>query len=200
MGSADASRPVDIEVAQPGPLSTDSAATIELPQPSTLGAAQVGSGFPRAAEGAMSQLIAIDRAAIESVSVVTAQDVITAWAADGGPTARDWSGVVAVRTLLEGAGLPANGASALTVQLEPAMGKIVESGSDSTTVCVDFILTASVQGAQSDRIAVADCQHMAWQTDRWMIATGPEAEPMPSLWPGTQESINAGYQWLEVLP
>ena len=68
------------------------------------------------------------------------------------------------------------------------------------TVCVDFILTASVRGGQPDRIAVADCQRMTWQDGRWVIAPGPEAPPTPSLWPGSQASYDVGYQWLEVEP
>ena len=71
-----------------------------LPQPRSLGAAQVATGFPRTAEGAFAQLIAIDQRAIQSASVVTAQAVIEAWAAPGGPTAESWSGVEAVRALL----------------------------------------------------------------------------------------------------
>lgn len=189
-----------IDGAQPGPLSTESTGRIKLPQPSTLGASQVGTAFPQSAEGALAQLIAIDRRAIESASVVTAQDVIAAWAAPGGPTAQNWSGVAAVRTLLEAAGLPANGSTELAIVLDPAMGLIQDADAETATVCVDFILTATVAGNQSDRVAVADCQRMAWSGDRWVIAPGAEAPPTPSLWPGTQASYDVGYQWLAVLP
>ena len=71
----------------------------------------------------------------------------------------------------------------------------------TTTVCVDFVLASpSVGGASRARIAVADCQRMVWHRDRWIIAPGAEAAPTPSLWPGTQASYDAGYQWLEVEP
>ena len=189
-----------MNAAQPGPLSTGQTGTIRIPQPSTLGDAQVGTGFPPSAAGALAQLIAIDRRAIESASVVTAQDVIAAWASPGGPSPESWSGVAAVRTLLEAAGLPANGSTDLAIQLEPAMGLIQGAGMGMATICVDFILTATVAGNQPERVAVADCQHLTWRADRWAIAPGAEAEPTPSLWPGTQASYDAGYQWLEVLP
>ena len=39
---------------------------------------------------------------------------------------------------------------------------------------------------------------MIWRGDRWVIAPGPEPAPTPSLWPGTQAALDAGYQWLEV--
>jgi hypothetical protein len=100
---------VPIEAARPGPLSSADPGSIPVPQPSRLGEAQVGSGFQRTSEGALGQLIAIDQRALESGSVVTAQDVISAWAAPGGPTAATWSGVAAVQRLLESAGLHGNG-------------------------------------------------------------------------------------------
>jgi hypothetical protein len=162
-----------------------------------MGETQVGTGFPKSAQGALAQLIAIDRRAIESASVVIAQDVISAWAAPDGPTPETWSGVTAVQTLLESVDLSANGSTDLAIQLDPAMGLILDQ---APTVCVDFILTATVRGGEPDRIAVADCQHMTWQVDRWVIASGEEAESTPSLWPGTQASYDVGYQWLEVEP
>lgn len=198
--NSDAAPPSSIDAAQPGSLSNGSTGTIKIPQPSTLGAAQVGTGFPQSAKGALAQLIAIDRRAIESASVVTAQDVVGAWAAPGGPSPESWSGVAAVRTLLEGARLPATGSTDLVIRLEPAMGLIQDVGVGRATVCVDFILTAGVVGNQPDRVAAADCQHMIWRGDRWAIAPGAEAALTPSLWPGTQASYNVGYQWLELLP
>lgn len=186
-----------IEGAQPGALSTGSVGSLRLQQPSSLGEAQVGTGFPPSPEGALAQLIAIDRRAIESASVVTAQDVITAWSAPGGPTAETWSGVAAIRSLLESAQLPASGATDLTIRLEPAMGLIQD---DTPTVCVDFILSVAVLGNPAYRIAVADCQRMEWVGERWLIAAGQEASPTPSLWPGSQASYDVGYQWLEIEP
>lgn len=186
-----------VDAAQPGALSKESTGAIRIPQPRSLGEAQVATGFPESTEGALGQLIAIDRRAIESGSVVTAQDVIAAWAAPGGPTSDSWSGVAAVQTLLESAGLPANGSTELAIQLEPAMGLVHDQ---APTVCVDFILSVTVRGGEPSRIAAADCQHMTWTGKRWVIAAGDEAAATPSLWPGSQASYDAGYQWLEVEP
>jgi hypothetical protein len=186
-----------VDGAQPGALSRGSTGVIHIPQPRSLGQAQVATGFPKSTEGALAQLIAIDRRAIESGSVVTAQDVIAAWAAPGGPTRDSWSGVAAVQSLLEFAGLPANGSTELAIQLEPAMGLLQD---ETPTVCVDFVLSVTVRGGEPARIAVADCQRMTWTGDRWVIAAGDEATTTPSLWPGSQASYDAGYQWLEVEP
>lgn len=198
--SAAADRPwgdSSVDGAQPGALSRGSTGVIHIPQPRSLGEAQVPTGFPSSTEGALAQLIAIDRRAIESGSVVTAQDVIVAWAAPGGPTPDSWSSVAAVQSLLESAGLPGNGSTELAIRLEPAMGLVQD---EKPTVCVDFILSVTVRGGAPARIAVADCQRMTWTGDRWVIASGDEAAATPSLWPGSQASYDAGYQWLEVEP
>ena len=80
------------------------------------------------------------------------------------------------------------------------MGLVQDTGTGTATVCIDFILTAAVVGNQPDRVAAADCQHMTWDGDRWAVASGEEAAPTPSVWPGTRASYDAGYQWLEVSP
>ncbi|MCW2764838.1 MAG: hypothetical protein JWO11_797 [Nocardioides sp.] len=190
----------DLAAAEPGPLSAAETGTLVMPQARSLGEAQVATGFPRTPEGALAQLVAIDRRALESVSVVTAQDVITVWAAAGGPTAESWSGVQAMAMLLSAAGLPADGATEIQVELRPAMGLIRESSAGGVIACVDFVLTVTPGTAQPSRIAVADCQRMVWQSRLWLIGPGTEPEGGPSLWPGTQASYDAGYQWLEVSP
>lgn len=187
-----------IEKAQPGPLAVATVPPLRIPQPGTLGVAQVGTGFPRTPEGAMAQLIAIDQRAIQSGSVVTAQDVISAWAELGGPTPETWSGVEAVTVLLEAAGLPGHGATDLQVELRPVMGFIRHQGDDAVTPCVNFVLTTKLATAPPERIAVADCQRMVWRVGRWVIGVGAEPEPSPSVWPGSQGSYDAGYRWLEV--
>jgi hypothetical protein len=185
---------------RPGPLSTDRAGTLTIPQAGTLGPAQVATGFPRTPQGALAQLIAIDKRAIESASLVTAQDVISVWATQGGPTAASWSGVKAVAILLDTAGLPANGSSELQIEMRPTMGFIRGSSSGRVTPCVDFVMVTSVLEAKPSDVAVADCQHLVWVHGRWLIGPGGEAEPAPSMWPGTQASYDAGYRWVEVAP
>jgi len=214
---------VGLDAAQPGDLSTGHTGTLRLPAATGQGPAYVPTGFPHTPAGALAQLIAIDQTAIDPASVTTAQQVITAWAARGGPTASTWSGVAAVTALLSAAGLPADGSSGLAVTLAPSMGFIKGSiGADFVIPCVDFIITTTVtgpSGTQTERIAAADCQRMTWQTDpstssrtddgtgtdaastptgRWVIGAGAEPAPAPSVWPGTADSFQAGYEWLEV--
>ena len=149
----------------------------------------------------MAQLIEIDRRALESASVLTAQRVIDAWAEPGGPSSQTWTGVQAVMRLLSAAGLPADGRGDLQRSLRPAMGLIKGSvGADFVVPCVDFVATITATGARVQRVAVADCQRMHWTGDRWRVAAGSEPAPAPSIWPGTQTSYDAGYRWLEAAP
>jgi hypothetical protein len=196
-----------LEAARPGSLSSGTTGTLQVPVPMQVGPAGVATGFPHTPEGALAQLAAIDTAALTSASVRVAQDVITEWAAPGGPTTESWSGVKAVATLLESAGMSADGAGGITIGAEPKMGFIKGTvGEDFVIPCIDLIVTATVTAAgttgQPQQVAVADCQRMVWQDDaeagRWVIGPGEEPAAAPSLWPGSQASFDAGYQWLEV--
>jgi hypothetical protein len=194
-----------LEAAQPGSnsLSSGQTGTLQIPPPIEVGPAGVATRFPHTPEGALAQLAAIDTAALTSASVPVAQDVITQWAAPGGPTTENWSGVKAVAALLESAGMSSDGSGSITIGAEPKMGFIKGTvGDDFVIPCVDFIVTATTTTGQPQQVAAADCQRMVWQEDadggRWVIGPGEEPAAAASLWPGTQESFDAGYQWLEV--
>ncbi|GAW52558.1 MULTISPECIES: hypothetical protein [unclassified Nocardioides] len=195
------------EAAQPGgDLSTGKTGTLEVPPPMAVGDVGVASGFPHTPQGALGQLAAIDSTALSSASVPVAQDVISKWAAAGGPTPESWSGVQGVAALLGSAGLSSDAQNAITISVDPKMGFIKGTvGSDFVVPCVDYIITATLPGGQAQQVATADCQRMVWQSSgsgsssgRWVIGPGKEPAPAASLWPGTQASFDAGYQWLEV--
>jgi hypothetical protein len=191
-----------LEAAQPGSLSSGKTGTLRIPASTSVGPAAVATGFPHTPEGAMAQLAAIDQAALSSASVRAAQEVIGRWAVPGGPTTETWSGVKAVAALLGSAGMSSDGSGGITIGVEPTMGVIKGTvGEDFVIPCVDFIVTATTTTGQPQQVAAADCQRMVWQDDssggRWVIGPGEEPAQAPSLWPGSQASFDAGYQWLE---
>lgn len=181
------------EEALPGPLSSRAAEVVVLPRPTAVGLAEVATGFPRTPEGALAQLAAIDVTAMQSGSMDGVRSVIAEWATTGGPTSENWSGVTGMASLLSGAGLSAAGSPQLAIVVRPVMGLIKGTvGSDFAVVCVDLEFTVSLE--RTARMAVADCQRMTWVADRWLIGPGPEPAPAPSIWPGTDAAIDAGWR------
>lgn len=181
------------EEALPGPLSSRAAQVLVLPRPSGVGPADVATGFPRTPEGALAQLAAIDVTAMQAGSMDGVRDVIAEWAAAGGPTPENWSGVTGMASLLSGAGLSAAGSPQLAIVVRPVMGLIKGTvGPDFAVVCVDLEFTVTLE--RTARRALADCQRMTWVADRWLIGPGPEPAPAPSIWPGTDAAIDAGWR------
>ena len=188
-------RPGSASDAQPSVLSTRDPGSIVLPASTTGGPAGVPAGFAHTPAGALAQLAAIDTAALDSASLGGARAVIDHWAAPGGPTAATWSGVLAMADFLSAAGLSAGKPPDLALVATPLMGLVkATDGGDWVVACVDFEVDATL--ARTARVAVADCQRMAWAGNRWMDGPGAEPAPAPSIWPGTDASIDAGYQEL----
>jgi len=181
--------------AQPSVLSTRDPGFIVLPASSTAGPVGVPAGFDHTPAGALAQLAAIDKAALDSASLAGARAVIDDWAAPGGPTAATWSGAKTMADFLTAAGLSAGKAPNLALTATPIMGLIkATDGGDWVVACVDFEVDATL--TRTARVAVADCQRMVWAGNRWVIGPGGEPSPPPSIWPGTDAAIDAGYKEL----
>ncbi|TKJ21220.1 hypothetical protein [Blastococcus sp. CCUG 61487] len=179
--------------ALPGPVSNQAAGVLELPRATGVGPADVPTGFPRTPEGALAQLAAIDVTAMQSGSMDGVRRVIAEWAVPGGPTSETWSGVDGMANLLSAAGLSGAGSPHLAIVVRPVMGLIKGTvGEHFAVVCVNFEFTVTVE--QTSRVAIADCQRMAWVGDQWVIGPGEEPAPAPSVWPGTEAAIAAGYR------
>ena len=183
----------DPDDALPGPVSRQAAGVLELPRSTGVGPADVPTGFPQTPEGSLAQLAAIDVTAMQSGSMDGLRGVIAEWTAPGGPTPETWSGVDGMASLLSAAGLSGAGSPQLAIVVRPVMGLIKGTvGQQFTVVCVNFEFTVTVE--QTSRIAIADCQRMAWVGNRWVIGPGEEPAPAPSVWPGTEAAIAAGWR------
>ena len=96
-------------------------------------------------------------------------------------------------SLLSAAGLSDAGSPQLAIVVRPAMGLIKGTVSpDFVVVCVNLEFTVTVE--RTSRIAIADCQRMAWAGDRWVVGPGAEPAPAPSVWPGTDAAVAAGWR------
>jgi hypothetical protein len=185
----------DLSKAQPSTLSTRDPGAIVLPTSTSTGPVGIPSGFPHTTEGALAQLAAIDADVLNAAGVDHARQVITGWAAPGGPTAQSWTGVQAIAGFLSAARLSPAGGSGLAIRATPLMGMVkATDGPDWAVVCVDLEVDATLKA--SGQVAVADCQRMAWNGSRWQIGPGAEPAPGPSIWPGTDAAIDAGWKTL----
>jgi len=190
--------------ALPAVLSTRDPGVIVLPAASVTGPVGVPSGFTHTPEGALAQFVAIDVDVLGVATLEHAREVIGSWAAPGGPTGQSWSAIKALASFHSAAGLSGGASPGLAMRATPMMGLVkAVDGPDWAVVCVDFEVDATM--AKTARIAAADCQRMTWHTGpaanstgvadtgRWVIAAGAEPAQPPSIWPGTDAAINAGY-------
>jgi hypothetical protein len=186
-------RSVPVSAALPAPLSIRTPGVLVIPQPTRTGPAGVPTGFPHTPEGAVAQLAAIDKAAMQPARLDAARTVIAAWAAPGGPTPESWSGVKAMADFLTAAGLSGGGSPELALVVTPLMGLIKGTvGPDFVVACVDMEFDATL--TQTLRVAVADCQRMVWDGERWIVGPGTEPALAPSVWPDTDTAIDVGYR------
>ena len=196
----------------PGPLTTDHRRSITLPAGTRIGPPASRPASRRTREGALAQLIALDRAALEALSVPRAQDVIarvggTRWTrrrvVDGGRR----PGRPALRRRQ-----PATGTTACALRADAAMGSVrptpraTPPARASKPAPSHRYTRASTRphpdhaAASSSRSPPRTASDDLATRDRWVIAAGPEPAPSPSVWPGTQAALDAGYRWLEVAP
>lgn len=96
------------------------------------------------------------------------------------------------------AGLPDTGpAPDLTVSYAITEGQIKGSADNGryTVACVLGELTVQTQ-SQTSSIGVGDCQALRWTGTDWRISPGTLAAAAPCAWPGSVESVDAGYREL----
>ena len=75
---------VDADAMRPTTPTTQLAKSIEIPEATSTGPADVPTGFPHTPEGAIGQLAVLSQTVLSSMSVSTAHHVYDAWAMPGG--------------------------------------------------------------------------------------------------------------------
>ena len=81
----------------------------------------------------------------------------------------------------------------VSVKAVPAAGLVkATDGPDWVVGCVLLDIRATI--VTTARIGFGHCERMVWHHDRWMIAPGAPPATAPSVWPGSDLAIEAGYQ------
>lgn len=165
-----------------------------LPAATTVGASGVSSGFPRTPEGAAAQLAAIEVRVLAAMSLPLATEVYRDWAMPGGVGAADWSQTCNVQSFLTHARQSSNMLDPGTlVSVTPAAIQIKGAdGPDWVVACVLLDVRAALKAEA--RMGYGTCERMQWTGDRWLIGPGAPPAPAPSTWPGSDASVEAGWQ------
>ncbi|NLI84891.1 MAG: hypothetical protein GX440_05740 [Propionibacterium sp.] len=167
---------------------------IGLPAATTVGASGVPSGYPRTPEGAAAQLAAIEVRVLSAMSLPLATEIYRDWAMPGGAGAADWSQTRNVQSFLTHARQSSNVLDPGTlISVTPAAIQIKGTdGPDWVVACV--LLDVRVALKAEARMGYGTCERMQWTGDRWLIGPGAPPAPAPSRWPGSDASVEAGWQ------
>lgn len=169
------------------------APTIVVPTATSLGPAEVPTGFDRTPEGAVGQLAAIATTVLQSMSIEQVRAVYAQWSAPDAPAVDKWALMEAVEAFLAsdaGRHVDEPGTSVVTV---PVAAQVKGSdGDDWVVACV--LLDVTVTVVTEARAAYGHCERLQWIDDRWLTAPGEPPSPAPSTWPGTELATAAGWR------
>lgn len=187
------------EDAQPHQLTSQGAGPpITLPRASTTVDGWILDGFPDTASGALAQLKALDESAMVGGDPAIYARAYRLLSLSGAPNPASTGLTSALTSFRAAGGLPETGpVSNLSVSYEVTEGLIKGStdGGRYIVACVLGDLTVQ-NGNQSAAAGLGDCQALRWTGTFWRISPGPLAAPAPCAWPGTAESVTAGYREL----
>lgn len=179
-------------------VATTPAEPIAIPNATAEGAAGVRTGFPRTPEGAVAQLAALEVRVFEAMSMPVTRGVHEAWVADGGPAFDAWELTGHVQSFLTRVGVTAGERDeSMLLAATPAAGLVKGTdGPDWVLACVLLDVQASITA--DARIGYGHCARMIWSTDRWLVGPGTPPARAPSVWPGSELAVAAGWRpWTE---
>lgn len=185
------------EAALPHELTTATAGPpIAVPRPAPIANRVISDGFPATGEGALGWLTDLNETALRGGDPATYLRAYGESALPHAPSPQG-SGLYALLTSFrERAGIrPGELKPGLTVTYEVTQGLIkgTADGGRFAVVCTLGQLSFDYQG-QSTSMGIGDCQALRWTGTVWRIAPGARAAYAASAWPGSSESVAAGYR------
>ncbi|MEU6643097.1 hypothetical protein ABZ863_11155 [Saccharomonospora sp. NPDC046836] len=187
------------DAAQPQPLTTQTAEPdIKLPPPATTVGAWIPGGFPDTPEGALAQLKVLNETALRGGDPDVYGRAYTALALRGAPPVEGSGLHTLLSRFRQSAGLSAGQLTqGLTVSYDVTHGLIKGSADVGrfTVVCTLGQLRFDYKG-HSTAFGIGDCQALRWTGTSWRIGPGSRAAYAPAAWPGSVDSVKAGYRAL----
>ncbi|MFB9686163.1 hypothetical protein [Amycolatopsis plumensis] len=185
------------EAALPHAFTTATAGPpITVPRPAPLADRVISDGFPASAEGALGWLTDFNEVALRGGDPATYLRAYVESALPHAP-APQGSGLYALLTSFrDRAGIrPGELKPGLTVTYEVTQG-LIKGTADAgrfAVVCTLGQLSFDYQG-QATSMGIGDCQALRWTGTAWRIAPGSRAAYATCAWPGSIESVTAGYR------
>ncbi|SEF36880.1 hypothetical protein SAMN05421837_111301 [Amycolatopsis pretoriensis] len=185
------------EAALPHELTTATAGPpITVPRPAPIANRVISDGFPATAEGALGWLTDFNETALRGGDPATYLRAYGEAALPHAPSPQG-NGLLALLTAFrDEAGIRAGELKpGLTVTYEVTQGLIKGTVDDGrfVVVCTLGQLSFDYQG-EATRMGIGDCQALRWTGTAWRIAPGARAAYAASAWPGSAESVAAGYR------
>jgi hypothetical protein len=169
---------------------------ITVPRPATTANHWIPDGFPATPEGALGWLTALNEAAMQGGDPTTYLRAYGESALPHAP-APQGSGLYALLTSFrDHANIrPSEVKPGLTVTYEVTHGLIKGTADEGRFVvaCTLGQLSFDYQGHVTS-MGIGDCQALRWTGATWRIAPGSRAAYATCAWPGSIESVNAGYR------
>ncbi|WP_233223935.1 hypothetical protein [Amycolatopsis sp. CA-128772] len=185
------------EAALPHELTTATAGPpITVPRPAPIANRVISDGFPATAEGALGWLTDFNETALRGGDPSTYLRAYDEFALARAPSPQGSGPLALLSSFRDEAGIrPGELKPGLTVTYEVSQG-LIKGTTDAgrfAVVCTLGQLSFDYQG-QSTRMGIGDCQALRWTGTAWRIAPGARAAYAASAWPGSAESVAAGYR------
>ncbi len=188
------------EAALPHELTTATAGPpITVPRAAPIANRVISDGFPATAEGALGWLTDFNETALRGGDPATYLRAYTESALPHAPSPQGSGPLALLASFRDEAGIrPGELKAGLTVTYEVTQGLIKGTADQSrfAVVCTLGQLSFDYQG-QSTTMGIGDCQALRWTGTAWRIAPGARAAYAASAWPGSAESVAAGYRPLQ---
>ncbi|WP_233226283.1 hypothetical protein [Amycolatopsis sp. CA-126428] len=185
------------EAALPHELSTATAdPPITVPRPAPIANRVISDGFPATAEGALGWLTDFNETALHGGDPATYLRAYGESALPHAPSPQGSGPLALLTSFREEAGIRSGELKpGLTVTYNVSQGLIKGTADEGrfAVVCTLGQLSFDYQG-QSTRMGIGDCQALRWTGTAWRIAPGARAAYAASAWPGSAESVAAGYR------
>ncbi|MEA5366242.1 hypothetical protein VA596_42400 [Amycolatopsis sp., V23-08] len=185
------------EAALPHELTTATAGPpITVPRPAPIANRVISDGFPATAEGALGWLTDFNETALRGGDPATYARAYGESALPHAPSLQGSGPLALLTSFRNEAGIrPGELTPGLAVTYDVSQGLIKGTADDGrfAVVCTLGQLSFDYQG-QTTSMGIGDCQALRRTGTAWRIAPGARAAYAACAWPGSAESVAAGYR------